>query len=169
VVSYEEPQSVALSGGGSFDPDGDELTFQWTQLAGPPVTLMGADTAGPVFVTPAISSDATVRFQLVVHDGEQAGLPAEVTVVLAPVAIPTSASTVKTPVTVKADDGSATIQICWPGTPGELAVIQASGDLIHWETIATNAVGYLSLLLHTDLAAGTHPHRFYRATSAPAP
>ncbi len=61
--------AVVLEGGGSTDPDGQPspLSFAWTQTAGPPVTLVGADTARPRF-TPAASGTHT--FRLVVSDGE---------------------------------------------------------------------------------------------------
>ena len=32
--------SVSLDATASFDPEGAELAFQWTQVSGPPVTLV---------------------------------------------------------------------------------------------------------------------------------
>ena len=61
--------SVALNGSGSHDPDGDPLTYSWTQLSGTPVTLNGADTARPSFRAPSTSSRHTLVFQLIVSDG----------------------------------------------------------------------------------------------------
>ena len=64
VLSLTQTQ---LDGRASSDPDGDALTYQWTQLSGPGVTLSDPTSATPTFVTP--SGPTTLRFQLVVSDG----------------------------------------------------------------------------------------------------
>jgi len=61
--------TVTLSGAGSTDPDGDTLTFAWTQTAGPAVTLVGASSASPNFVAPDVTTDTVLSFQLTVMDG----------------------------------------------------------------------------------------------------
>jgi hypothetical protein len=61
---------VDLDGGGSDDPEGETLTYRWTQISGPPVTLTGAATARASFTTPnlATAADAQLVFQLTVND-----------------------------------------------------------------------------------------------------
>jgi len=54
--------SVDLDGTGSTDPDGDPLTFDWTQTDGPPVALTGAGTATPSFTAP--TGPATLSFRV---------------------------------------------------------------------------------------------------------
>jgi hypothetical protein len=70
---------VTMDGAGSYDPDGDPLTYRWTQTGGVQVALEGAGTAVASFHA---FSEGVFRFQLVVNDGELASDPAlfEVTV-----------------------------------------------------------------------------------------
>ena len=63
-----EQAGVTLDGSGSTDPDGDPITYSWTQTSGPAVTLSGADTATPSFDAPV--GPATLEFQLEVCDAE---------------------------------------------------------------------------------------------------
>jgi hypothetical protein len=58
----------ALDGSPSSDPDGDGLSYTWTQTAGTSVKLIGGTTARPSLVTP--SQADTLVFQLSVSDGE---------------------------------------------------------------------------------------------------
>ncbi len=60
-----EEGPVQLDGSGSYDPDGDEITFEWTQIAGESVSLAGADTATPTFT--AVEGQ-TYHFRLTVRD-----------------------------------------------------------------------------------------------------
>jgi hypothetical protein len=57
--------TVQLDGSASYDPDGDPITFQWIQEAGPQVTLTGATTSRPTFTAAA---GQTYNFRLVVKD-----------------------------------------------------------------------------------------------------
>lgn len=66
-----------LDGRGSFDPDGDALTFRWRQTGGPGVVLNGADTAEPSFEPGRMRADYS--FELVVSDGELDSAPDGVT------------------------------------------------------------------------------------------
>jgi len=59
-------QTVALDGTGSGDPDGDSLTYAWSQVSGPQGTLTGANAATASFVPTEIGAYA---FNLTVDDG----------------------------------------------------------------------------------------------------
>jgi hypothetical protein len=62
--------SVSLDGTGSSDPDGDGLSYAWTQTAGPSVTLSSDSTAGPSFTAP--TGPAKLNFNLQVCDTHSA-------------------------------------------------------------------------------------------------
>jgi hypothetical protein len=67
--------AVTLDGSDSFDPDGDELTYEWTQISGPDVTRGAGVLTGesPVFSAPERVS--TVVFELRVDDGAGPSMP----------------------------------------------------------------------------------------------
>ncbi|RAL25055.1 hypothetical protein DL240_02245 [Lujinxingia litoralis] len=73
---------VTLDGTASADPDNDPLTFTWTQIEGDTVTLDDATSAAPIFVAPVLEpgEELTLRFELVVSDGDLDSLPDETVV-----------------------------------------------------------------------------------------
>ncbi|HEY6808489.1 MAG TPA: hypothetical protein VI160_06845, partial [Gemmatimonadales bacterium] len=78
--------AVTLDGTGSFDPDGETLTFAWTSAPANGVALAGATTAHPTFTAPIVvgASPATLIFSLVVTDAHAASTPASVIVTVNP-------------------------------------------------------------------------------------
>ena len=67
----ETNQTVELDGTGSYDPDGESLTYEWTQIDGPAVSLNETDTATPTVDLPGDVAGSTLTFQLTVSDGSQ--------------------------------------------------------------------------------------------------
>ena len=69
---------VSLSGSGSSDPDGDVVTYAWTQTGGPAVVLSSSTVVAPTFTAPAAGS--VVTFSLVVRDAALSSVADSVTV-----------------------------------------------------------------------------------------
>lgn len=69
-----------LDGSGSFDPDGDPITFEWTQIAGPAVTLSNSKSARTTFEAAAGQG---YSFRLSVRDDQGGMGTAKVTVMTA--------------------------------------------------------------------------------------
>ncbi|HET6398267.1 MAG TPA: PKD domain-containing protein, partial [Candidatus Thermoplasmatota archaeon] len=84
-LQAREGTPLRLDGRGSVDPEGKNLTFQWTQVRGPAVLLSRADGAEPHFLVPPFAKEAQMVFRLVVHDGVLESLPDYVTVDIKPV------------------------------------------------------------------------------------
>ncbi len=64
-----EAGEFILDGSGSYDPDGDTISFQWDQISGPTVSLGGRNTSRATFTA---AQDQTYVFRLTVRDTEGA-------------------------------------------------------------------------------------------------
>jgi len=160
VPTITTPQPIALDGTGSFDPDGQPLTYHWTQLAGPPVALSDPASASPSFNWPPGSGPGEFQFRLVVNDGQLDSPNADIdfpiyAVALNPQPLP--------PARVDPISGAVSGALTWPGTTGDRAVIEASQDLKQWTPIATNSVDFDGRLHFRDPEANQYRYRFYRA------
>ncbi len=70
--TVNEEITVSLNGTGSSFPSNGQPGYQWTQVAGPTVTLDDPTSATPSFTSPAVSTavgSQILTFQLVVNDG----------------------------------------------------------------------------------------------------
>jgi len=67
-VSVGDSSTVELFSTDSSDPDGDVLTFSWTQSSGSQVNLENADTETASFNVPTITEAETLEFELTVTD-----------------------------------------------------------------------------------------------------
>ncbi len=78
--------TVNLTGSGT-DPDGDTVTFAWTQLSGTNVTLTNANAANAVFTAPATAG--ALSFRLTVTDSKSASATDDVTITVSTTPPPT--------------------------------------------------------------------------------
>lgn len=67
------------------DSDGEITSYSWTQTAGTPVTLTGADTATLSFTAPSVTEDTELTFSLSVTDDDEEASAVSGTVTVTPV------------------------------------------------------------------------------------
>lgn len=68
TIAANEGGTVNLSVEGS-DPNGDALTYSWTQTGGIAVTITGADMADMSFTAPEVTGNQSLEFTASINDG----------------------------------------------------------------------------------------------------
>jgi K319-like protein len=64
----KQGQWVTLNGTNSYDPEGGNLTYSWSQVSGKEVDLEDDDQAMSHFRAPTVSQDSILKFTLLVED-----------------------------------------------------------------------------------------------------
>jgi hypothetical protein len=119
---------MTLDGSESTSPSGDTLTFSWSQVEGPDVSLTGEDSAFPSFVAPEVESVTTMTFELVVADDSQS-TPASVTITVIPVDMDVVPNVY--PNSMKLSEPDALIPVAILGS-GDMDVENVDEDSLHF-------------------------------------
>ncbi|MDA9556460.1 DUF1592 domain-containing protein [Vibrio sp.] len=71
VLSVQSPSNnVQLDASNSYDPDSDALSFIWSQVSGPTVSIQNQTSAVAMINIPELQEDANYTFKVAVSDGE---------------------------------------------------------------------------------------------------
>ena len=91
--TVQEQTSITLAGSAT-DVNGDPVTFAWIQTAGTMVTLNGADTATPDFMSPDVTlgNPETLTFELTASDPGGLSTTDEVDITVQEAAVPVTVS-----------------------------------------------------------------------------
>jgi hypothetical protein len=110
--------AITLNGSASYDPDGDPITYLWTQVSGPKVSLSGVTTAVATFQA---AQGQSYSFRLTVKDtgGMQASARVAVTTAQPPPAL-----------AMRILQFSATPNIVTPGQPSRLQWVVENADSV---------------------------------------
>ncbi|WP_372947624.1 PKD domain-containing protein [Mariniphaga sp.] len=139
-IVVTEGEEFTLNGKGSFDPDGEEITFTWS--AGD-IVLEDATLDSITVTAPEVHDDITVPVVLVVNDGEQDSEPDTVLVTVLHVNKAPEFDPVEN---VTADIGygfSATVSATDPDALDDLTIF--ADDLPEWMTLTDNGDGTATL------------------------
>ena len=78
-----EASQVSLDANGSFDLNGDTLSYSWRQVTGPEVTLSSYNSPNPSFTAPeGLLYDEIISFELIVSDEISSSVPDAVNVIV---------------------------------------------------------------------------------------
>ena len=118
-------QTVTLNGSASYDPDGDPITFQWVQEAGPAVTLSAPTAAITTF---AAATGQVYSFRLTVKDpyGAQGIARVSITVGTPSSSAPLIVSFTANPTSINAGQSST---LSWQVSNADTVVISTLGSV----------------------------------------
>lgn len=89
-----ENVKVSLDGSKSNDPEGQELSYMWTQISGEPVMLSSVSSVTPSFTSPIVANNEikVLVFELKVFDDNGRESADTVTITVDPVNAPPQAT-----------------------------------------------------------------------------
>ncbi len=158
---------VTLDGSASSDPNGDALSFEWTQLSGPTIAFDDPTATAPVLTSPIVLVDEVIVLRLIVSDGVFASAPDDVTITVraalgAPrfASLPRNIAVTAEPYSYDVDDtvaatGTATRFTLVSGPAG--LTVDANTGLVSW---TPDVAGTFAVEIAADNPEGEDTQRF---------
>ena len=172
LVNLVDSRPIVLDGSSSHDPDGDDLSYSWVQVGGPPVDLSQSDHVNPSFIADLSESPSTLVFQLTVSDGLSTGAVDTVSVRLFPSTAPTfTGKDPQLPLTLanyRIEDGVFYAEIHGESggvDSGTGIQIQASDDLNTWRVVWSGDADSNGVIEFRDHDSTDYEARYYRAAA----
>jgi hypothetical protein len=158
-VITSQPQNVAVARGGNAAlsvavTGAATLSYHW-YLNGS--SLAGAQSNTINFASVSVTNTGSYQVVITNNSGAVTSSVALVSITNQPVSFLTGGSA------LKLSGGKFILQLTNLTGQGQV-VVSASTNLLQWVPLFTNPSGFGTLML-TDTAAGTFPHRYYRATT----
>jgi hypothetical protein len=146
--TVSEGATVTLVGNAAISTVGAVISaYQWTQLAGPTVTLANANNAQASFTAPAVSADTTLRFELTVTDstGGNATVPVDILVyqIEYPIAVNTGSSQTVNERTLVMLSGSVAVSKSGAGVQS-YQWTQVAGPAVILNNAATSTASFIA-------------------------
>ena len=140
-VTVSAGWTVDLEGSGA-DPDGQPVTYHWSQTGGTPITLSNTSSARLTFVVPSNFADQALTFRLLVHDGLVWSAPDSVTVNV--VALPAAENNIAPTATVTASTQRAPTQSAAKAIDGSTLGYPVDSSR-EWATVAQRNGAWIEL------------------------